>query len=208
MKKLALFLVAAISLVLITGCGGSRKNVTHFEDDSSTEKTSGTETTVEITKIEDEIKSDPTPIEIPTTSADDSSEVVSEVISEAIFKITSPSESEVESTNGYHLIKGVAPKGTHKVMVNDYTLSKYLPGDKDWSYVAALSLGTLKKGENEYTVKALDRDGKELGSESLSIHYKGENEVVLAETGSPLSLAILLSLTGGAFLNRKRKTLV
>ncbi len=70
-------------------------------------------------------------------------------------------------------IVGTAPLETTQIQVNGYTLSKYQPGDRKWSYFAATKFGTLKSGTNTYEVIAFSRDGKQSAPVTLTINYEG-----------------------------------
>ncbi len=70
-------------------------------------------------------------------------------------------------------ITGTASSDAVKVVVNDYALLKYVPGTTNWTYLASPGNGNLLKGENIYTVYALDKDGKRGETITLSINYTG-----------------------------------
>ncbi|MCK5608790.1 FecR domain-containing protein, partial [Candidatus Pacearchaeota archaeon] len=57
------------------------------------------------------------------------------------------------------LIEGAVGKDTAAVIVNDYRLTKYVPGSKEFTYYAKTEYGNLNEGENEYTVYAEDKAG-------------------------------------------------
>lgn len=54
---------------------------------------------------------------------------------------------------------GTVDSDTHAVIVNDYQLSKYVSGSKDFSYFAKMAYGNLEVGENEYIIYAKDKAG-------------------------------------------------
>lgn len=179
MKKLAVFFIVLISLVVIAGCNNTKKTVTRFSTEDS-----GNGTTTTITEIKEEVTMEP--IEIPVASEED----------DVKFAITSHAGEKVNSDKGYHLIQGVAPSDAYKIMVNNYELNKYKQKEGKWSYVAATSLGNLKKGDNLYTIQALDKKGNEIASKTLTITYKGVDSGSLVDTGSGLNLVILITLFG------------
>jgi hypothetical protein len=77
-------------------------------------------------------------------------------------------------TDSEVVIKGTV-SGAAKVVVNDYTLSAFKPGDTEWAYYAKESLGNLVPGENEYEVYALDEnDNKSEITEFTIIYEKPE----------------------------------
>ena len=57
------------------------------------------------------------------------------------------------------IIRGTAPKDAVGIMVNDYRLQLFAPGDDTWSYLASTQLSNLKSGENIYNVKAINAGG-------------------------------------------------
>lgn len=201
MKKLALFLIVVASLSLITGCSNKRKTVTRFAPKEDTEITSSTEESkTTVTRVDEEERPAPTPISISTTSASTTNSNES-----AEFSITSSGKNTVESSKSYQLIEGTTPKETDQIVVNNYPLSKYQPGDTDWSYIAAVSLGTLKTGENKFTVKALDEDGDEIASETVTIVYQGGESGTLTPSGSNMWLAFLFAITASGLVAFRRK---
>lgn len=189
MKKLAVFFIVLASLALMTGCNHSKQTVTRFSSDGESEST----TTV--TPLTNEEKPELTPIEIPETDNSDSLKTDEETEPQAIdtvsFSVISPAENVVSSDKGYHLIQGTTPESTEKIVINGFTLSKFKAGSTEWSYIAAASLGTLKKGENRYTVTAFNKAGSILGAKSFTITYKGIESGSLVSTGSS---SLMLSL--------------
>lgn len=179
MKKLAFLFVALISLIVVTGCNQTRKDVTYFSPEKENE-------------VIEEVKEDESSV-VEDVESDESEEEGEE---EVKFAITSLEKNFIESDKGYHLIQGTTPKNTDKIVVDDYTLTKYKPGDTEWSYVAAVSLGTLKKGENNYTIRALDAEGSEIASESFTIVYDGIASGVLVSTGNNLTFIGFLTIIG------------
>lgn len=183
----------------MTGCGKSKK-VTRFTTDKSPVVMDTGATTTTITKIEDGKKVSPMPISIPSTSNNDATG------EEVPFAITSSDKNVIQSDKGYHLIQGTTPADTDKIVVNDYALSKYKSGETKWSYIAAVSLGTLKKGENKFTVSAIDKKGNELASETVTIVYQGLESGTLTDVGSNMNLAFVITgLASFAYFRRQRK---
>jgi hypothetical protein len=78
------------------------------------------------------------------------------------LSILSPGEngSTVSILDDMVTISGTVPVETQKVIVNEYTLSKFEAGDLTFSYNAAEKWGTLTEGKNKYTIVALGKDGK------------------------------------------------
>lgn len=210
MKKLAIFFVVLLSLLVIAGCNESNKKVTRFAEEDM-----GPNGTKAIITPLDEKEPSPEVIEIKNANENEEEEGDSEegsdpTVNLTAFEITSFDEEEVATSKSYHVISGTAPENTAKILVNDFALSKYKAGDTKWSYIAATSLGTLKKGNNIFTFRALDEDGEEIGRRSLTISYEGKSNGVLADTGgNTLIYAGLLTLffmtlaLGGKKLNRE-----
>ncbi|MBN2096638.1 hypothetical protein JW752_04580 [Candidatus Peregrinibacteria bacterium] len=201
MKKLAFFFIILIGLVVIAGCNQTRKSVTRFSTDDEgktvieeVKEDEGPKTT--ITQLDNGEKTEPVPIEIP---AQNDEEAVK-------FAVTSLSKSVLETDKGYHFIEGTTPATTEKIVVNGYTLNKYKPGSTKWSYIAAVALGTLKQGENNYTVRAFDAESNELGSETFSIMYSGIEAGKLVPTGNGLGFTLILTAMGvfGFYAVRRR----
>jgi len=92
--------------------------------------------------------------------------------------INSPNEGKDWATTREPVtITGTVPKGTKGIMINDYELQKYVPGDPGWSYVAAKKFDSLVEGENIYEVYAIDSsDEKEL-IDSIKITFGSVTEL-------------------------------
>ncbi len=56
-------------------------------------------------------------------------------------------------------ISGTAPRDAVGIVVNDYRLQLYKPGDSNWSYLASTKLNNFRNGENIYEVTAINRGG-------------------------------------------------
>jgi len=172
MKKLTLFLLVLLSLAVVVGCQANRKTVTRFSAENEETEASAQPSKAETTPTE--IKTEPVAAGVP-------------------FEVTSLQKNISDPNKGYHLIEGTTPAETARIMVNGYPLSKYKAGDTKWSYIAAISLGNLKKGDNPFTVKAFDKSGKELGAKSFTITYKASETASLPATG-PDSIMFLLPM--------------
>jgi ABC-type transport system substrate-binding protein len=91
--------------------------------------------------------------------------------------INSPNEGkDWETTKEPITITGTAPSNTKGIIINDYELQKYVPGDPGWSYVAASKFDSLKTGENIYEVYAVDSNDEKTLIDSIKIVF-----------GSPIS---------------------
>lgn len=205
MKKLALFLLVLISLSVIVGCN-NRKSVVRFTPEGEVVNEESEPVSEEAKKPDTvvEVKTDTTKPVTPTPAI----ELKTETESSTAFEVTSLQKNIAETTKGYHLIEGTTPEATAKILVNDFPLSKYRAGETKWSYIVAVSLGNLKRGDNKFTVKAVDADDKELGSKTFTITYKGVETASLASTGpvSNLALAGLITLIAMGALSLRRRS--
>ncbi len=68
-------------------------------------------------------------------------------------------------------------KGAAKVVVNDYELSKFKPGDLTWVYYANENGGNLKPGVNEYSVYGVDEEGNKSQVVTFTITYNKASDV-------------------------------
>lgn len=171
MKKFIFILILILSLTFVAGC----------DEDGNT------------------IRFNPDRNEATLESANDEegSEEEANIEEEAtILEVTSIPDKELETNVGYHVIRGTTPKNSHKIVVNNYTLTKYYPGQTEWSYIAAKSLGTLKEGNNSYTVVAFDAAGNAIDSETFKIDYTAVSAPTLPDTGNSLWITFLMSLIG------------
>jgi hypothetical protein len=92
-------------------------------------------------------------------------------------QIISPTEgSSIPATEDRITIEGSAPTGTYQIEVNDYTLTKFQPGDRKWSYFASAQFGTLKPGENIYKIVAVTHEGKRSLPAVLRVNYEKKPE--------------------------------
>lgn len=89
-------------------------------------------------------------------------------------------------------LEGVAPIDAYRISVNGYTLTKFQPGDRKWSYFASKKFGTLVPGKNTFKVIALSRDGRESAPASITITYDATQEpVVVAEATSNFPVPVI-----------------
>lgn len=61
--------------------------------------------------------------------------------------------------------------GASKVVVNEYTLEKFMAGDANWTYYANADFDLMKEGENIYEVYALDADGNKSDVLTVKVLY-------------------------------------
>ena len=70
-------------------------------------------------------------------------------------------DETVEIEDIEQIIEGTASKDTAAMIVNDYRLTKYVPGSKEFSYYAKTVYGNLEVGDNEYKAIAEDKAGNQ-----------------------------------------------
>ncbi len=68
-------------------------------------------------------------------------------------------------------LKGTIDSSVQKVFVNGYQLQKYTPGSGTWLYYAYEEYGTLKAGNNTFSVYGVDAGGKKTPTASITITY-------------------------------------
>lgn len=78
-------------------------------------------------------------------------------------------------------LEGIAPVDAYRISINGYTLTKFQPGDRKWSYFASKKFGTLVPGENTFRVVALSRDGKESAPAEITVTYNATSSPVVVE---------------------------
>ncbi len=151
MKKLIFIFFVLFILVIATGCN-ARRNTVHFDP--------------KVDELSDSADAE-------NGESEDSGDVA-EVNGETDFAINTPNldDGKLDTNINYHLIKGSTPKNTNTITVNDYKLTKYYPGQIEWSYIVSTTIGTLSEGSNEYAVRAYDKDGNEIGSKDFTIAYE------------------------------------
>ena len=76
-------------------------------------------------------------------------------------------------------ISGTAPAGTVGIMVNDYRLQIFKPGERTWTYLADTKLDNFHEGENIFKVIAINDAGKQSEPAILTIVLGGEGEGVI-----------------------------
>lgn len=93
-------------------------------------------------------------------------------------EMTEPGENDEKVTieDVEQIISGSVSKDTYAVIVNDYRLSKYVPGSQKFEYYAKTAYGNLEIGENEYEVIAEDKAGNQ--SKPATITLVLEQEIV------------------------------
>lgn len=81
-------------------------------------------------------------------------------------------------------IRGTATKGVAGILVNDYRLQLFQPGDTVWSYLASTNLGNFHPGTNIYEIVAIDDAGNRSAPAHITILLtEGEEGLVQKENG-------------------------
>ncbi len=88
-------------------------------------------------------------------------------------------------------LQGTAPANTTGIMVNDYRLQLFRPGNTTWSYLASVQLQNLKQGENIFDVYALDSAGNKSAPARLTVVVGQGSEGVVTGGGSVSSVAVV-----------------
>jgi hypothetical protein len=91
-------------------------------------------------------------------------------------------------------LEGLAPLDAYRISINGYTLTKFQPGDRKWSYFASKKFGTLVPGENTFNVVSISRDGKESAPAVVTVTYDATSApVVVAEATSDFPVPVIQS---------------
>lgn len=77
-------------------------------------------------------------------------------------------------------IRGIAPRGTAGIIVNDYRLQLFENGDTQWSYLASTKLNNFTQGENIYRIVAVSEAGFRSDSAVLTIILGQGDEGVIS----------------------------
>lgn len=116
-------------------------------------------------------------------------------------QITEPGKNSetVTLAKAEAVIKGTVNADTGAVIINDYELQLYQPGNTNFSYTAKVAYGNLKAGENEYRVYARDKNNNL--SEGALITLILPQEVAGAqaqeESDTPSASPLTLTESGG-----------
>jgi len=92
---------------------------------------------------------------------------------EAPVLLSPASNAVIPASQSSITIEGTAPEQAFQIQVNGYTLAKFQPGDRKWTYFAATRFNTLNPGENLYQVIAIDRQGQRSPVTELRLTYEG-----------------------------------
>lgn len=107
--------------------------------------------------------------------------------------ITYPSQTANHTTgSNWNVIRGIASVETAAIEVNGYRLAKFVAGSQNWNYIAAVKMETLKKGENEYVIKAFDANENVIDEMTYHINYQDGH--ALPNVGTNMNLILFLTL--------------
>lgn len=84
-------------------------------------------------------------------------------------------------------ITGTAPAGAVGIIVNDYRLQFFSPGDTTWKYLANAKLGNVKQGVNEFKAVAVNAAGFESEPAVMTIILGDETGLVQGSSSSTSS---------------------
>lgn len=86
-----------------------------------------------------------------------------------------------QTTDEKITLTGTVPLKTKAVIVDDYELSRYVPGDPGWSYIASFEFENLKKGKNVYEVYAIDFNEEKKLIDAITVVQGTEDEFFAEE---------------------------
>lgn len=85
--------------------------------------------------------------------------------------------TQTDENGFYHVSGNIATitggiSGAAKVVVNGYTLQRFNPGDKTWTYFANADYDLMKPGENIYEVHGIAPDGTLTETITVKVYYQ------------------------------------
>ncbi len=78
-------------------------------------------------------------------------------------------------------VTGKAPEDAVGIIVNDYRLQLFQPGDDTWSYLANVEYDNFQSGENIFTAIAINRGGYRSEPVTMTVVLGGKTEGVIKE---------------------------
>lgn len=176
MKKLTFIVLLFLISTTLVACGNQEDTVRFNSEEAAAENQDSNQ-----------------PAEENSASVPESSEVDWE----DQIEFDAMKEGVLKTDLSYNLITGKVPQGTNVVKVNDYTLQRFEPGDKIFSYIVSTDIGNLKEGVNNFEFSALDADGQVIDSRTLEIDYQSTvaaRPTALTQVGMNSSFIVVLSL--------------
>ncbi len=185
MKKLALFFIILVSLVILAGC-----NRSEYEKVKAGKVKDSIETTIKKVKEGESKKISPFTMKIPTNDllASNNTE------NKESITINKPDERFIKTDNNYYVISGTTISKTQSISVNGIKIKNYKAGNKNWKYIVSTSLSNLKKGRNKYKIQSLNEKGEVLSEIEQIIDYSGNKEGKLVSVGSPLIINLFIAI--------------
>lgn len=111
----------------------------------------------------------PKELALPSWGEDDASNIVTH--------ITEPNEGKNWVTNeSKFYITGTNPEGTKGIVVNDYRLQLFSPEKGTWSFHANANIGSLKEGENVFTIFAINESDEKKELDTIKIFYISDKD--------------------------------
>jgi len=93
------------------------------------------------------------------------------------IQVTTPTKGEPYTTSQFEFsIYGTTSPNTHTVWVNGFRLQLYQQGNDTWKYIASVPMGTMKRGENIYSIITRDGEGNILDRMEYTVIFKPERE--------------------------------
>lgn len=93
------------------------------------------------------------------------------------LQVNTPTKGEPYTTSRVEFsIYGTTSLNTHTVWVNNFRLRLYQPGNDTWKYIASIPMGTMKRGENVYTIITRDATGEVLDRREYTVIFKPGRE--------------------------------
>jgi hypothetical protein len=139
------------------------------EDDSDQEEPAADVVGEEVAEVEEELSA-PEPEE-DVVEEKPTQEELGEFSAPIVVSYSGSLSNEV--TKSPVLVKGKV-SGAYKVVVNDYVLNEFKPGDKEWIYFLNDKYGNLSPGLNEYEVYAENANGEKSEVVKFQVTYKKE----------------------------------
>lgn len=84
----------------------------------------------------------------------------------------------VDDVAGWVLLRGAVPTNIKEVIINNYKLREFLPGNKVFQYRITEEAGTIREWKNTYLLEGKWQDGKALVSEILTVYYSKNPETL------------------------------
>jgi hypothetical protein len=181
MKKIVLAVVMAMLFAPFLSFAETVESVTAELNTLAVKKSALEQELIQINRQDRDLRLKLNQLKYSTTAAEsveplvEQKETVKTPVASSSFGapvITKPLDGEIiPMTVTSVKVEGTAPEGTRSIIVNGYTLSKFVPGDRTWVYYASPQFSTMKEGPNFYTAVAVDKDGNKTVSNEMALYY-------------------------------------